>query len=233
MADMMKDYVDVAERIRIFKELYPTGSLQPANVDKPFEIVVIGDKTFIVYVSAAYRSPDDVRPGIGVAWEPFPGKTSFTRDSELMVCETSSWGRAIVAALAADTKRIASAEEVRNRQTEAPKPPRKVVTAGSAVAKPDKTAVAAPSDQGIPKDEPKSGEDAPKKTNEQPVSKTDATVARIVELATEAGITNRQEMRDYCSMVLEREVVNALDLSTEDMAKVVVALKKFISEQNG
>ena len=33
-----------------------------------------------------------------------------------MVAETSAWGRAIVAALAGETKRIASADEVRNRQ---------------------------------------------------------------------------------------------------------------------
>ena len=34
-----------------------------------------------------------------------------------MVAETSAWGRAIVAALAGETKRIASADEVRNRPT--------------------------------------------------------------------------------------------------------------------
>jgi len=33
-----------------------------------------------------------------------------------MVAETSAWGRAIVAALAADSQKIASADEVRNRQ---------------------------------------------------------------------------------------------------------------------
>jgi hypothetical protein len=33
-----------------------------------------------------------------------------------MVAETSAWGRAIVAALAADTQKVASADEVRNRQ---------------------------------------------------------------------------------------------------------------------
>ena len=45
-----------------------------------------------------------------------PGKTPYTRDSEVMVAETSAWGRAIVAALAGDTKRgVASKEEVLNR----------------------------------------------------------------------------------------------------------------------
>lgn len=111
----LSGYVDVAERIREFSEKHPEGSLQPLNLDKPFIVTLVEDKTFVVYTAAAYRSPDDIRPGVGVAWEPFPGKTNFTRDSEVMNAETSAWGRAIVAALAADTQKIASAEEVRNR----------------------------------------------------------------------------------------------------------------------
>jgi hypothetical protein len=118
--DRLADYVDVAERIKLFREKPPDGSLQPVDPSKPYDIVTIGDKTFIVYISAAYRTPDDSRPGIGSAWECFPGKTSFTKDSELMNAESSSWGRAILAALAADSKKIASLEEVRNRQAEHP-----------------------------------------------------------------------------------------------------------------
>jgi len=118
--DRLADYVDVAERIKLFREKHPDGSLQPVNPEKPFEIVYIGDKAFIVYIAAAYRTPDDPRPGIGSAWECFPGKTSFTKDSELMNAESSSWGRAILAALAADSKKIATREEVRNRQAEHP-----------------------------------------------------------------------------------------------------------------
>jgi len=106
-----KDYIDVAERIREFKKLFPTGSLQ--RVDLQF--VNIGGKDFVVYTAAAYRTPDDERPGIGTAWEPIPGKTPYTKDSEVMVAETSAWGRSIIAALSGETKRIASADEVRNR----------------------------------------------------------------------------------------------------------------------
>jgi hypothetical protein len=113
------DYNDVNARLVEFREKHAEGSLQPADPSNPFDIRTIGDKTFIVYVAAAYRTPDDPKPGIGCAWEPFPGKTNFTRDSELQNAETSAWGRAIVAVLAADTKKgIASAEEVRNRQAD-------------------------------------------------------------------------------------------------------------------
>lgn len=121
MSNFAADYVDVAERIRIFRDLYPEGSLRPANPAHPFwieDVPNVGPR--LVYVAAAYRTPDDPAPGIGCAWEPLPGRTPYTRDSELMVAETSAWGRAIVAALAADTKRgVASADEVRARQAPA------------------------------------------------------------------------------------------------------------------
>lgn len=110
--DRLNDYVDVAERIRIFRERFPEGSLQPVNPADPFSTITIGDRTFVVYVAAAYRTPDDPRPGIGAAWELFPGRTPYTKDSELMVAETSAWGRAIVAVLAADSKKVASRNEV-------------------------------------------------------------------------------------------------------------------------
>jgi hypothetical protein len=121
-SDRLGDYIDVAERIRLFREKHPEGSLQPANLDKPYDMVTIGDKTFLVYIAAAYRTPDDIRPGIGAAWEPFPGRTPYTKDSELMVAETSAWGRAIMAVLAADSKRVASLDEVRARKAQAEHP---------------------------------------------------------------------------------------------------------------
>jgi len=108
------DYIDVATRLVEFRNQYPDGSLQQADV----RFIDFGGASWVVFTAAAYRTPDDPRPGHGTAWEPVPGKTSFTRDSELQNAETSAWGRAIVAALAADTKKgIASAEEVRNRSS--------------------------------------------------------------------------------------------------------------------
>ena len=117
MAVDLSSYLTVAQRIAEFREKHPEGALQPVSLDEPFKVVTIGDKTFISYVAAAYRTSDDKCPGIGVAWEPFPGRTPYTRDSELMNAETSAWGRAIVAVLASDTtKGIATREEVANRQ---------------------------------------------------------------------------------------------------------------------
>jgi hypothetical protein len=123
VSDIEMDYVDVAERIREFREKYPKGSLQPNDRAKPYSIEQLDGHTYIVVVAAAYRSPEDPLPGVGQAFEPFPGRTRFTRGSELQNAETSAWGRAIVAALAADTKRgVASADEMRNRAADLDNP---------------------------------------------------------------------------------------------------------------
>lgn len=123
MSHNLSDYTEVPERIRMFFDKYPEGSLVSASPPEVLTVEGVDGKTgevvkrtFIKYVAAAYRSPDDPRPGVGTAWEPFPGPTQFTRDSELMNAETSAWGRALVA-LGFVAKKIASAEEVRNRST--------------------------------------------------------------------------------------------------------------------
>lgn len=101
---ILDGYVTVDQRIIAFKEAFPEGSLQS-------EIVLMSDNK-VVIKAYAYRTPDDLRPGVGHAAEVIPGKTSFQRDSELMVCETSAWGRAI-AALGFEVKRgVATQEEV-------------------------------------------------------------------------------------------------------------------------
>lgn len=117
--DMDPDYNEVKFRILEFRAKYPEGSLQPADLSKPYTIETIAGETYIVVAAAAYRTADDTRPGIGMAYEVFPGRTPYTKGSELMNAETSAWGRAIVAVGAADTsKSVASATEVRNRQAE-------------------------------------------------------------------------------------------------------------------
>lgn len=112
----LDDYIDVAERIAAFTERYPEGTLQTLD----WQVTRIGEQQFIVYRAAAYRNPDDVRPGHGIAWEPFPGTTPYTRNSELMNAETAAWGRAIVACGLAANRKIASRQEIRARMDEQP-----------------------------------------------------------------------------------------------------------------
>ena len=118
MAYSLDGYVDVAERIRQLREKHPQAVLRPWNPDEPFKIMMIGNREFIVYTAACYRTPDDPMPAVAVAAEPAVGKTNYTRDSEVMNAETSAWGRCIVACLAADTQKIASLNEVVNRRAD-------------------------------------------------------------------------------------------------------------------
>jgi hypothetical protein len=100
----LSDYIDVAARITAFKEQFPDGSLQS-------EMIHLSDK-FVVFKAYAYRNQEDAKPGVGHASELIPGATPYTRGSEVMVCETSAWGRAI-AALGFEVKKgVASREEV-------------------------------------------------------------------------------------------------------------------------
>lgn len=111
----LDDYITVPQRIAEFYKRYPEGSLQPQNIYEPYKTAELGDRVFIVYTALAFRGPDDQKPGVGCAWEPFPGRTPYTRDSELMNAETSAWGRAIVATGVTASRGIASREEAQNR----------------------------------------------------------------------------------------------------------------------
>lgn len=113
----LDDYNDVSSRLREMRELYPELSLQCERL----EILTLNGVDGILYVAAAYRSPEDNRPGIGTAWEPVPAVNATMRNSEVMLAETSAWGRALVA-IGADTKKgIASRNEVAARMnTSAP-----------------------------------------------------------------------------------------------------------------
>jgi len=108
MGFSIDEYVDVAERLKLFKEKHPEGSLQQVRI----EFIEFAGKSWVVYTAAAYRTPDDLTPGHGTAWEPVPGTSSFKRDSEVMNAETSAWGRAISAVLGTSTKRIATRNEL-------------------------------------------------------------------------------------------------------------------------
>jgi hypothetical protein len=106
------DYIDVASRLADMRETYPDLTMQQRGM----EFVNVGGRDYVVYTASAYRTPDDPRPGIGTAWEPIPGPTSFTKDSEVQNAETAAWGRALIAIGAKTKLGIASLEEVTNRQ---------------------------------------------------------------------------------------------------------------------
>src|SRR5258707_481991 len=85
------DYVEVKDRIKLFYERFPDGSLMTDRV----ELWQDDGVPRVVVKALAYRTADDLHPGVGWSWLSLPGTTSYTRGSELENAETSAWGRAI------------------------------------------------------------------------------------------------------------------------------------------
>lgn len=116
--EISPDYKEVAERLRDLFAKHPDASMRGT-----YELV----DGHVIYRAECYRTPDDPAPGVGTAWEEVPGRTPYTKGSELQNAETSAWGRAIVAVGASESKRIASADEMRlaNDRRSAPAEPQR------------------------------------------------------------------------------------------------------------
>lgn len=192
MAGPPPGYKEVSERIQDFRAAHPEGSLQAEIVPSPFE-------GFVCVKAYAYRTPDDPRPGVGLAWEPVPGKTNFTRDSELMNAETSAWGRAIIAVGASDAKHgIASANEVRNRQSDGSRPP-------SQPAQQKKGNGPRPADDSPPFDAPKSITDTQKDDLETLRGKLKDGDAKLKAALEWAGAESVDELSSsYADAIVKR-----------------------------
>jgi len=112
------DYVDVPTRFRLALDKWPDLRV----VETPAEVVTIGDRTFISVTVKVYRDLLDLLPCVATAWEPFPGTTPYVRNSEMMNCSTSALGRAL--GMMIPFGKMASFEEVQNRQEDTPAPAR-------------------------------------------------------------------------------------------------------------
>ena len=109
------DYVEVKDRVAQFWALYPDGRIE---TDPP-EGLNLDGRFFISATARVYKHRDNPTPdATGSAWEQFPGKTPYTKDSEAMNAETSAIGRALGFLNIGIGGSLASAEEVRNRNEE-------------------------------------------------------------------------------------------------------------------
>lgn len=111
------DYVEVKDRLKEALARWP--ELRVIE-DQP-QLLDVGDRMFLLCRVEVRRTPDDPCPMIAQAWEPLPGRTPYTRDSELMVGMTSALGRALGYMGFGIAKSIASANEVKNRAPESPR----------------------------------------------------------------------------------------------------------------
>lgn len=139
----LSNYVDVPARFKLALEKWPDLRI----VESKPEVVNIGDKTFISVTMSAWRTADDAMPCQATCWEPFPGKTSFTRDSEMMNASTSVLGRLLGLMMPFGAK-MASAEEVRNRQPETTSAPATLTKQFARTAALGSNAVEKPASEG-------------------------------------------------------------------------------------
>lgn len=113
-------YVDVPTRLRMALGKYPDLRIQ--ETARSIEPGPDGSQVLVCTVTV-WRSPDDPLPSIASASEPYPGRTPFTRNSELMVGMTSALGRALGYMGFGIDRSIASSNEVEARTgTPAPAP---------------------------------------------------------------------------------------------------------------
>ena len=82
----LDNYVDVPTRLKLALERWPDLRVQEMG----YRIEQIADQTIIVCEVRVYRDPSDAHPAVATASEPIPGKTPYTRDSELMNGFTSA-----------------------------------------------------------------------------------------------------------------------------------------------
>ena len=112
--DYLKNYIEVKDRIQMFYDKFPEGTLH-------FEykgVLEFGGEIYIYGKAFAYPDRDKMNYASGWAWERVPAR-GFAKGAEMMTLETSAWGRAIAALGIAVTKGIASREEVqRNMKPE-------------------------------------------------------------------------------------------------------------------
>lgn len=118
MAFDMGDYVDVATRLRMLFTAYPQASI---TCTEP-SVRTVGDRTFLAVTCRIQTNDSTGRHAVASAWEPFPGRTPYTRDSEAMNAETSAVGRACGLLGFGIDKSVASRNEVQARR-DAPEAP--------------------------------------------------------------------------------------------------------------
>lgn len=261
MGDFKKndDYQEVADRIVKFYEAFPDGRLEscvrfevlpiPRGVKVPLSTMedpddpgsrivatqVLDHQVLVVCEARAYRTADDPTPCVGIASEPFPGLTPYTRDSEVQNAETSAWGRAIVATGCTGTKKVASANDVRNRRNddgEMEPSPRDKAKATQARSRARRAAPPAPSGAeeapGVseapptPSIQEEAPETAPEATGEQDLPETFAVGATT---PPPPGVEPTGEIVDPLALQRDRVLQLIANLTPEQQTTLRVAWK--------
>ena len=106
------DYVDVPTRLAEALKRWPNLRIQET---KPI-IVIVDNQQYVEISCTVWNDENDVLPTIAYCWEPIPGRTPYTKGSEMMNASTSCLGRALGFLGMGIGKSIASRNEVQARQ---------------------------------------------------------------------------------------------------------------------
>ena len=106
------DYVDVPTRLAEALKRWPDLRIQET---KPV-IVTVDNQQYVEISCTVWNDASDLLPTVAYCWEPIPGRTPYTKGSEMMNASTSCLGRALGMKGMGIGKSIASRNEVQARQ---------------------------------------------------------------------------------------------------------------------
>lgn len=212
MAWQLNDYVDVPHRLKMLADKFPDVRI----VESEPVVRVVGDRTFIEVKVTAWRSPDDQHPAVAFCWEPFPGDTPYTRDSEQMNAATSALGRLVAVMLPGAFAKLASTNEVFHRAGPPSKPNGPVPVVGGG---PD------PWDDVPTHDDQLAAivdrEREKKKAANASSSITQPQMKMLGATAKRKGLTVAEDVRQFCADVIGRDITSARNLTKSEASKVI------------
>ena len=217
----LKDYVDVPARLKMLADKFPDVRIKE---DAP-RIVTVGDKTFIEVRVTAWRTPDDQLPAVAHCWEPFPGTTPYTRDSEQMNAATSALGRLCAIMLPGAFAKTASADEVFNRAG----PPKNYVPKSKTPVPPVGGEEPFPVTSTNWRNDPAINaiverEQQAKAEASANAPATQPQMKMIAATAKRKGIVVKEDLRLLCADTIGRDIVSAKDMTKAEASKVIDAL---------
>ena len=209
MSFNLDNYVDVPTRLRMALEKYPDLRVQESQPT----FREVENKLYIEIRCTVWRDKDDQLPSIAYCWEPFPGKTPYTKDSEMMNCSTSALGRALGAMGFGIDHKMASKQEVLARQTEQPEVTTKEVTYADGGSVPDPFT------------------DEPQKTNIVKFKNPGAAASPkqlglIRVLARQRGFATGAGVVEEVSRHLGRKIVKLDELNKADASNIIESWKQ-------
>jgi hypothetical protein len=199
MAFKLDNYVDVPTRLRMALDKHPELRI----VESGYRVEEFGAGTVLVCTVTIYRSPDDTHPVVASAQESLPGKTPYTKDSELMVGMTSAVGRALGYMGFGIDKSIASQNEIKAREHTKP--------------------VTRPS--GEPVEEPFSGGYQTETASRPSGDASPKQLGLLRALARDRGIPAGKGVVDAVQSLVGRSLTKLDDLSKAEASRVIEGWK--------